>query len=318
MAASQGSSIPSQADDAFLNDLPRARFWDGMDICQWEGGWFEPGLVKPAMTFRATFEANNDDVLLACPPKTGTTWLKALCLCIMQNPSTENGETDDILTKENPHLSIQTIESMIYATKPYPDLYSAPSPRLFHTHLPYKVLPDSIKSSDCKIVYLARNPKDTLISLWHFFNSIFTPNLGPYPLEKAVECFCNGVHQYGPFFDNVLEYWFESQKRPSNILFLRFEELKKDPKREVKKLASFLGKPFGNEEEAEKVLWRCSLERLRNLEVNKNGSILYGVPNSSYFRRGVVGDWKNYLTPELEEQINETARSKFEGSGLDL
>ncbi|KAL3524119.1 hypothetical protein ACH5RR_016953 [Cinchona calisaya] len=320
----EGSSIQSshnsQADDAFLNELPRARFWDGMDICQWEGGWFEPGLIKPAMTFKTTFEAHNDDVLLVSPPKTGTTWLKALCLCITQNPSTENAtETDDILVKENPHFNIQTIESMIYSTKPHPDLYSAPSPRLFHTHLPYKVLPDSIKNnSDCKIVYITRNPKDTIISLWHFFNSIFRPNLEPFPLEKAVECFCNGVHQYGPFFDHVLEYWLESQKRPNKILFLRYEELKRDPKGEVKKLASFLGKPFVNEEEVEKVLWRCSLERLRNLDVNKNGSILYGVPNSSYFRRGVVGDWKNYLSPELQEQINRTARSKFEGSSLDL
>lgn len=333
MAAAQGSSIPNSAnpqqDDndsssVEVNELPRARFWDAMDIYQWEGGWFEPGLVKPAMTFRTTFEAHDEDVLLASPPKTGTTWLKALCLCITQNPTSSpiiGVEIDnDILAKDNPHFHIQTIESMIYATKPHPDLYSTPSPRLFHTHLPYKVLPDSIKNnSACKIVYITRNPKDTIISLWHFFNSIFGPNgLEPYPLDRAVDCFCSGVHQYGPFFDHVLEYWLESQKRPTKILFLKYEELKRDPKTEVKKLASFLGRPFGSEEEVEKVVWRCSLERLRNLEVNKNGSIVYGVPNSSYFRRGVVGDWKNYLTPKLEEQINETSRSKFEGSGLNL
>lgn len=344
MAASQGSSIPRsggnshdrQDDDASsieVNELPRARFWDAMDICQWEGAWFEPGLVKPAMTFRTTFQAHPDDVLLASPPKTGTTWLKALCLCIMQNPipittsdvgvnaeAAAADDDDDILARDNPHFHVQTIESMIYATKPHPDLYSTPSPRLFHTHLPYKVLPDSTKNdAGCKIVYITRNPKDTLISLWHFFNSIFRPNgLEPYPLDRAVDCFCSGVHQYGPFFDHVLEYWLESQKRPTKILFLKYEELKREPKAEVKKLASFLGRPFASEEELEKVVWRCSLERLRDLEVNKNGSILHGVPNSSYFRRGAVGDWKNYLTPELQQQINQTALSKFEGSGLDL
>lgn len=120
------------------------------------------------------------------------------------------------------------------------------------------------------------------------------------------------------FFDNVVQYWEESQKRPKKILFLKYEELKRDPKGEVKKLAEFLGKPFSSEEDIEKVLWKCSLERLKSLEVNKNGSIFYGVPNSSYFRKGLVGDWKNYLTPEMEKQIDETARLKFSATGLHL
>lgn len=115
-----------------------------------------------------------------------------------------------------------------------------------------------------------------------------------------------------------MQYWEESQKRPKKILFLKYEELKRDPKGEVKKLAEFLGKPFSSEEDIEKVLWKCSLERLKSLEVNKNGSIFYGVPNSSYFRKGLVGDWKNYLTPEMEKQIDETARLKFSATGLHL
>ncbi|KAI5670301.1 hypothetical protein M9H77_10665 [Catharanthus roseus] len=312
----------SEEEDRWVSELPRARFWDAMDICLWEGIWFEPGLVKPALNFKTNFEAQNEDILLASPPKTGTTWLKALCLCILKNQNIEDDEKDDVLTKENPHFNVQTIESMIYSTKPNPDddLYTTrkDSPRLFHTHLPYNVLPDSIKQSDCKIVYITRNPKDTVVSLWHFFNSIFRTNQDPFPLEKAVECFCSGIHQYGPFFDHVLQYWGETQKRPNKILFLKYEDLKKDPKGEVKKLADFLGKPLIDEAEIDKVLWRCSLDRLKNLEVNKNGSILYGVPNSSYFRRGVVGDWKNYLSTDMEKLIDETAKLKFEGSGLHL
>ncbi|PIN21572.1 Sulfotransferase [Handroanthus impetiginosus] len=299
-----------------LNDLPRARFWEAMDICQWEGYWFEPGLVKPAITFRSTFHARNDDILLASTIKTGTTWLKSLSLCITQNR--QNHKHNDILTTENPHFHVPTIESMIYSTKPTKiDIYDASSPRLLHTHLPYSVLPVSVKESQCKIVYIARNPKDTIISMWHFFNSIFRPNQDPFPLEKAVDCFCSGVHQYGSFFEHVVEYWLESQKRPEKMLFLKYEEMKRDPKGEVSKIAEFLGRPFGDGE-VDEILWRCSLDRLKNLEVNKNGSILYNVPNSSYFRKGEVGDWKKYLTPEMEERINQTSRSKLEAFGLFL
>lgn len=193
------------------------------------------------------------------------------------------------------------------------------SPRLFHTHLPYSALPESIKSSKCKIVYITRNPKDTLVSMWHFFNKLRTPEEGPYPLENTFESFCNGVFHFGPFFDHVLEYWNESLKMPQKILFLKYEELQRNPKEQVKRLASFLGKPFAEEKEAEELIWRCSLERLKNLEVNKNGVDPWvGMPNSSFFRNGVVGDWKNTLTLEMGKRIDEICSMKLEGSGLAL
>ncbi|KAH0650509.1 hypothetical protein KY284_030421 [Solanum tuberosum] len=153
--------------------------------------------------------------------------------------------------------------------------------------------------------------------MWHFFNN---RKRFEYlsPLEEVVEYFCNGVHQYGPFFEHVLEYWEESKKNPQKILFLKYEDLKIDPKKEVTKIALFLGKPFGNEEDLEIVLNKCSLERLKNLEVNKSGSICSYINNSAYFRKGVVGNWKNHMTPEMEEQLDKITNLKLQGSGLEL
>ncbi|KAK6117866.1 hypothetical protein DH2020_048391 [Rehmannia glutinosa] len=319
------SLISDDHDDKLLNELPKERFWEALDIFQWEGFWFDPNFIKSAITFKSSFEARDDDVLLASTMKAGTTWLKALTLCIMQNKNTHQTHDEyhhkhvDILTTENPHFHIPNIETITYSTKaPKFDIYDSSAPRLLQTHLPYAALPDSIKNSACKIVYITRNPKDTLISMWHFFNSIYKPHQDPIPLQKAVDCFCSGVHMYGPFFEHVVEYWQESQKRPQKILFIKYEELKSDPKRHVSKIAEFLGRPFANENEVDEVVWRCSLERLKNLEVNKSGSVLLYVPNSSYFRKGEVGDWKNYLTPEMEEQINQTSRIKLEPCGLFL
>ncbi|KAA3475997.1 cytosolic sulfotransferase 10-like [Gossypium australe] len=80
--------------------------------------------------------------------------------------------------------------------------------------------------------------------------------------------------------------------------------MKKDPKGEVKKLACFLGRLFEKEEEVEKVLWRCSLDRLKNLEVNQHGiDPLLGIENKHYFSRGIVGDWKNHFTDEMKEKV---------------
>ncbi|EOY13355.1 Uncharacterized protein TCM_031899 [Theobroma cacao] len=128
-----------------------------------------------------------------------------------------------------------------------------------------------------------------------------------------------GLFHCGTLRTAGLMLWEKSLRRPVKILVLRFEDLKKDPKVLVKKLASFLGRPFANEEEVDKVLWRCSLERLKNLEVNQNGVDPWlGINYKFHFRRGIVGDWENNITEEMKEKLDQVTRMKFEGSGLDF
>ncbi|CAL5363285.1 unnamed protein product [Camellia sinensis] len=330
-----------------LNQYPKKNFWDFSDIFQSQGFWYTNPHLEAARDILAHFESRDDDIFLASSIKTGTTWLKALCFSIIHGRKNvnvkvdeEEEEEDDPLVKNTPSSCVQTIENGVYMTNPTPDLSvyleardlstrfyhqeayleardlstrfyhqeGMPSPRLFHTHFPYSALPDSIKNSECKIVYITRNPKDTMVSMWRFFNSVRTPEQGPYPFDKAFESFCDGLYPFGPFFDHVLEYWEVSLKKSD----------KRDPKGLVKRLASFLGRPFVNEEEVEKVLWRCSLDRLKNLEVNKNGSTAVGLPTNSFYRLGVVGDWRNNFSHEMEERLDQISPMKLEKTGLDL
>lgn len=302
-----------------LDQLPKEKYWGDMDLYKWEGFWYLPRDLEAVMAVQSQFEARDDDVILASSLKTGSTWLKALCFSIMYHQNNiDGGENDDPFVKNHPAFYVQTLESQIFVTNSQLDLSGMPSPRLFHTHMAYSVLPDSIKNSKCKIVYITRNPKDTLVSLWHFANSRRTPEEGPFPFDKAFEGFSNGFHPFGPFHDHVLEYWKESLRIPHKILFLKYEELKRNPKEQMKRLASFLGRPIAKEEEADEVVYRCSLERLKNLEVNKNGVDPWnGFNNSSYFRLGAVGDWKSSFTPEMKERLDQITRKKLEGSGLE-
>ncbi|KAL7201009.1 hypothetical protein ACSBR1_032837 [Camellia fascicularis] len=304
-----------------LDQYPKKNFWDFPDIFQSQGFWYTNPHLEAARDILAHFKSRNDNIFL----ETGTTWLKALCFSIIHGRKNvdvkvdeEEEEEDDPLVKNTPSSCVQTIENGVYMTNPTPDLSGMPSPRLFHTHIPYRALPDSIKNSECKIVYITQNPKDTMVSMWHFFNSVRTPEQGPYPFDKAFESFCDGLHPFGPFFDHVLEYWEASLKKSDKIVVLRYEEIKRDPKGLVKRLASFLRRPFVNEEEVEKVLWRCSLDRLKNLEVNKIGSTTVGLPTNSFYRLGVVGDWKNNFSHEMEERLDQISSTKLEKTGLDV
>ncbi|EEF35874.1 Flavonol 4'-sulfotransferase, putative [Ricinus communis] len=317
LQTSSNDQLPKSSSNQELNQLPREKFWEVIDIYRWEEFWCSSTEIERISAFQSHFQADDNDVIIASSLKTGTTWLKAVCVSIIHGDS----DDEDLLIKGVPHAYAPNLENQIYQDSLHPDLSSAalgmPSPRLFHTHVPYNSLPHSIKKANCKIVYITRNPKDTLVSLWYFFNKIFRPRQDPLPFDTAFHSFCNGVHPYGPFFDHVLSYWTESLKMPHKILFLKYEDLKSNPIEEAKKLASFLGKPFHEDEDVQKVMQRCSLDRLKNLAVTKNG-MTSKVPNSFFYRLGTVGDWKNYLTPEMSERLDHITRMKLQSSGLDL
>ncbi|XP_042495088.1 flavonol sulfotransferase-like [Macadamia integrifolia] len=116
---------------------------------------------------------------------------------------------------------------------------------------------------------------------------------------------------------------FQSLERPQHLLFIKYEDLKAEPGLHLKRLAQFMGYPFSYEEENEglvdETLRLCSFEKLSSLEVNKNGKIPGGFyEHEAFFRKGEVGDRKNYLTSEMIERLDKIIEEKFHSYGLKL
>ncbi|MBA0671637.1 hypothetical protein Goklo_029376 [Gossypium klotzschianum] len=86
------------------------------------------------------------------------------------------------------------------------------------------MLVDSIKRSNFLIVCITHNPFDIVVSSWHFTRGVH--NLPDWSLEDCFEMFCRGEEGFGPFWDHALGYWNMSIEKPSNVLFMRYEELK--------------------------------------------------------------------------------------------
>ncbi|CBI25407.3 unnamed protein product, partial [Vitis vinifera] len=203
-----------------------------------------------------------------------------------------NSSSSDPLLTHNPHELIPLLELESFGEDPKNNIQDIPSPRILSTHLNLLNLPDSVLSSGCRVLYIARNPMDTLVSYWHFFNK--------------------------PLGFSVLWTWF--MRSSASLLFLTYEELKEDPEKHVKRLAEFLGCSLASSEIKE-IVKKSSYQRLRNLDVNQNGSEKVhwsGIGFGSFFRQGVVGDWKNHLSPEMVQRLDQIASQKFEGSGLEL
>ncbi|KAL1216790.1 Cytosolic sulfotransferase 16 [Cardamine amara subsp. amara] len=278
----------------FIATLPKSKGWRPDEILtQYNGHWWQQCLLEGLFHAKDHFEARPTDFLVCSYPKTGTTWLKALTYAIV-NRSRFDDATNPLL-KRNPHEFVPYVE-IDFAFYPTVDVLQDRKNPLFSTHIPNGSLPDSIVKSGCKMVYIWRDPKDTFISMWTFLHK-----------EKSQE-----------------GYWKAYQENPDRILFLRYETMRANPLPFVKRLAEFMGYGFTDEEEekgvAEKVVNLCSFETLKNLEANKGDKEREDRPavyaNSAYFRKGKVGDWANYLTPEMAARIDGLVEEKFKDTGL--
>ncbi|MCD7467945.1 hypothetical protein HAX54_005653 [Datura stramonium] len=303
-----------------LLTLPKERGWLVSHIYNYQGFWIAPRLLQGVIACQQQFQAQDSDIILVTTPKSGTTWLKSLLFVLVNRAKYPIFQQTHPLFINNPHDLVPFLELKLYSDGRVPDFSSFTSPRLLSTHLPFASLPKSVQHSTTKLVYLCRNPRDTFISLWHFSNNLKLDHTDVNSMEEMFHLFCKGVAIYGPFWNHVLDYWKQSIEKPNKVLFLMYEEIKDQPKIQLKRLAEFLECPFSIEEEncgvVDEILKMCSFQNLSKLEVNTNGKLSSGEENKIFFRRGEVGDWKNYFTVEMSEKLNHVIQQKFQGSGL--
>ncbi|XP_071909574.1 flavonol 3-sulfotransferase [Coffea arabica] len=257
----------------------------------------------------------------------GTTWLKALCFAIQTRTITH--EKSNPLLSKLPHLLVPFLQVDLAENPKNGDLDHNLLP-LFSTHMPYTSLPESIQKSGSKIIYICREPKATLTSYAHFSNKMRMNNdseatlIQQHRLQDSFQQFCEGKCPGGPYWDHVLGYWKASLERPDAVLFLKYEGLKKDILLHIRKMAEFMGRPFSAEEEEhgvpQKIADMFSFDNLSSVDVNKNGkhrlSASVEIPNSAYFRKGTGDDWKNHLTQEMIQTVDQITQQKLLGSNL--
>ncbi|THG04249.1 hypothetical protein TEA_026579 [Camellia sinensis var. sinensis] len=229
------------------------------------GYWYPSVFFHGIIASQQRFKGQDSDLILITLPKSCTTWLKALAFTIANRNNSPASESPLLTT--NPHGLVPFLEVDVYGKNPILKVEDLPSPRVLGTHMPHSALPTSIKDSDCRVVYLCRNPLDLFISYRHFAAKLSNTPFDPSLIEESFDMFCRGVSSYGPFWDHVLEYWNASQERPDKVLFLKYEDMKEDPISHFKVLAKFMGLPFSAEEESqgviEEVLKLCSFNNLR-------------------------------------------------------
>ncbi|XP_010186291.1 PREDICTED: sulfotransferase 1 family member D1-like isoform X2 [Mesitornis unicolor] len=256
------------------------------------------------------FQARPDDLLIATYPKSGTTWLSEILDMIYHDGDVEKCRRDVIYNRV-PFLEMK-VPGMLSGVE---QLEKTPSPRLVKTHLPIHLLPTSFQDKGCKVIYMARNPKDVVISYYYFYQMA---KLHPDPgtLAEFLETFLAGKAAYGSWYEHVRGWWDKRQEKW--LLYLFYEDMKKDPQREVRKILQFLGREV-SEGTVARILHHTSFQ-----EMKKNPAANYEtIPTSMmdhnlspFLRKGISGDWKNHFTVAQNERFDEHYRQHMAGSDL--
>lgn len=111
-------------------------------------------------------------------------------------------------------------------------------------HLALNLLPSGLfSSSDHKMIYVARNPKDAAISWYHHFKGI---NYYNGSLEELLDCYVKGENIWGSYFQHLNEFLRLSKVVP-NLLVVTYEELVSDPHTAIRRIADYLDIPVSDD-----------------------------------------------------------------------
>ncbi|CAN9499640.1 unnamed protein product [Ophioblennius macclurei] len=244
------------------------------------------------------FEIRPTDVFLITYPKSGTIWMQQILIQIMEaaHPELANDATN---RERVPWLDGRTLDD------PFRE---RPDPRVFRSHLPPDMLPRGVKDKKIKVVYVWRNPKDILVSFYHFAQSwvLVEP---PESFEAFFQQFLDGDVFMGSWFDHIQDFF--SAREELDIHFVKYEDMLKDLRGEVVKLCAFLGKDL-TDEAIDHVV---EMSTFTSMKTNPNANYKDLVETHAYrkktMRKGKAGDWKNVFTVAQNDQFDRVFKEKM-------
>lgn len=165
-----------------------------------------------------------------------------------------------------------------------------------------------------QVIYVARNAKDVAVSYYHFY-CMAKVHPDPGTWDSFLEKFMAGEVSYGSWYNHVQEWWKLGRTHP--VLYLFYEDMLENPKREIRKIVDFVGRPLP-EETLDRIVQHTSFKEMKKNPMTNYNNLptLMDYNVSSFMRKGTVGDWKNMFTVAQNERFDTDYAEKMAGFNL--
>jgi hypothetical protein len=212
-----------------------------------------------SFTKAASYEPRPEDIFVATQMKCGTTWMQHIVFQILYR-----GNGDLVETGREMYAVAPWIEGRKSVPMEQAPLLGAERPsRIIKTHLPAQLCPYGVRA---RYIYAARHPISCFASCIDFV----VTNIGAMApaLPQFEEWYTTtDLMWWGTWTDHVKGWWNRAQKE-QNVLFVYFEEMKKDLPGIVRRVADFLGIAPLNDQEVANIVHKCSFSYMQEHQDN--------------------------------------------------
>ncbi len=227
-------------------------------------------------------EMRMDDVFIVSYPKSGTTWLAFLVANVIK------GEARQAVNLRNSIDYVPDVNKLYVKKKgmlqgTLDDYAVMPSPRFFKAHALYgRDLP--------KVVYLLRDPRDVMVSYWHY-DRLINPAAAP-----SLAAFVARDDHWPCYWDAHVADWLLPGQHP-RLLVVRYEEMHRDAKEVLQRVLDFADVSY-TPAKIERAVAASRFEAMQSFEDQNGAAEAVADPKERFVRRGRAGGWRDELDPE--------------------
>ena len=272
-----------------------------------------------------SFRPRNDDIIIATPFKSGTTWMQMIVMGLL------HGIEKPPLLKEVGHwIDFRLVPKEEF----FEQLESQASRRFIKTHLPFDAIP---YNEAIKYIVVDRDPKDVFMSIWNHYQNMNVELVNQHLPEDVhpIPCCPADIREFWqmwltrgyfewekegyPFWSNLrhVQSWFDVRSF-DNVLHVHYNNLLSDSASEIGRIATFIGVDIDDETLRKLAEYTSFDQTKKNLDkLFPGGYKLFKNGADTFFNKGTNGRWKDFLTPEDESLLSEVTGSILSESCAD-
>ena len=256
-----------------------------------------------------SYQAQAGDVFVVTQMKCGTTWMQHVVYEVLLRGQGNLVESGTAMYAVSPW--IEALKSV--PIEQAPTIGTERPSRIIKTHLPAELCP---WSQEAKYVYVARHPVSCFASCIDFVNTNVGAMAPPLPLFE--EWYSSPSLMWWGSWPHHIKGWWDRSRTNRNVLFVHFEEMKRDLPGVIRQVAEFLGMKPLTEAEAVQVAKKSSFKYMQeHQEAFEMHPPHLLATNAELFVRGSADRHKD-VPEEVRARISAWSVRELEGSTYPL